>query len=455
MRNVELKLLARHAGQERVVREASRFNVLMCGRRFGKTSLGVDLACEAVLDGKIVGWMAPSYKILSPAWLDLKTALAPIPGVKKNELEKVIRVPNGGSLEAWSLDGDDPARSRKFHRIIVDEAGLVVRLAHIFHNALRPTLADYRGGAWFLGTPKGVGDFSAMHAQGQGAGHDPEWASWCLPTSANPFISPDEIEAMRKTMPHETFMQEIMGIPSVSGDHPIGLEEIKACLSSVSTKPVVVWGVDLARSVDFTVAIGLDRDGAVAHLDRWKAPWGVTRERLQGLLGSTVAFIDSTGVGDPVVEELQRNGTRCVGVIFTARAKQHMVESLIVGVQQRQISFPDGWLRGELDSLEATKTQVGTRYAARQGLHDDGAMALSLAWKGFTTVIKPQLARARSSRGEVADGQSAGYDYDHNRPGRRETGEEALQRFLSGATFGEVPASPVAGRYRMPTRHRG
>ncbi len=35
-----------HESQRRVVAEAKRFNVLMCGRRFGKTTLGIDRVVE-------------------------------------------------------------------------------------------------------------------------------------------------------------------------------------------------------------------------------------------------------------------------------------------------------------------------------------------------------------------------------------------------------------------------
>ena len=442
-KNVQLELIERHAGQERVLSEARRFNVLMCGRRFGKTTFGEDVAVETVLDGKAVGWMAPSYKILAPAWDSLVRLLMQIPGATKNELQKIIRLPNGGSVECWSLDGEDPARSRRFHELIVDEAGLVHRLAYLWHNALRPTLADYQGGAWFLGTPKGVGDFSAFFNLGQGVGHDPEWMSWRMPTAANPFIAASEIEAMRLSMPELTFRQEILGEPIDVGEHPIGLEQIASCVTTLSLKPVAVWGVDLARSVDFTVAIGLDEDGQVAHLERWKSPWGLTRTRLIGLLENKVAYIDSTGVGDPIVEDLQRSGVRGVGVVFTAREKQHMVEGLIAAIQQKKIGFPDGWLRGELESLEATKTQVGTRYAAPEGLHDDGAMGLALAWKGYADTIRP-LAR-RPENPDIPDGKSLGYDYKRHQPRSRKTGEEELQEmFKVGKT------SPLAGRYRMP-----
>ena len=366
---------------------AKRFNVLMCGRRFGKTALGADLAISGALDGQTWGWFAPAYKYLEEAWRELVAVLAVVPGFQKNEQEHRLTLPTGGSIECWSMDSPDPGRGRKYHGIIVDEAGLVERLAYVWHTALRPTLADYAGTAWFLGTPKGVGDFSALWRQGQGG--DADWASWRQPTSANPFIPASEIEAMRASMPETVFRQEILGEPVEDGEHPIGLEHIAACATGLVGCPPVIYGSDLARSVDYTVLCGLTAEGKTCHLERWKAPWGVSRERLLSTVRQTLTYMDSTGVGDPIVEELQRQGARIVAAVFTARLKQKMVEHLITGIQQRRIGYPDNWVRGELESLTATRTAVGTRYAAPEGLHDDGVMALALAYWGYSKTYHP------------------------------------------------------------------
>ena len=66
---------ALHTGQLRVLSESSRFNVLECGRRFGKTHLGVQLALEKAIDGCEVGWFAPTYRYLADPWRDLEQSL--------------------------------------------------------------------------------------------------------------------------------------------------------------------------------------------------------------------------------------------------------------------------------------------------------------------------------------------------------------------------------------------
>jgi hypothetical protein len=42
MGQLTVRLPAPHSAQARVTEEAKRFNVLACGRRFGKTTLGID-----------------------------------------------------------------------------------------------------------------------------------------------------------------------------------------------------------------------------------------------------------------------------------------------------------------------------------------------------------------------------------------------------------------------------
>ena len=52
-----------HPAQQRVMDEAKRFNVVCCGRRWGKTELGMDRLIHQALEGKPVAWFAPNYKL--------------------------------------------------------------------------------------------------------------------------------------------------------------------------------------------------------------------------------------------------------------------------------------------------------------------------------------------------------------------------------------------------------
>lgn len=365
-----------HAGQQRVIDEATRFNVLECGRRFGKTTLGVNLGIDTLLQKMPCGWFAPTYKLLSEVWRSYENILAPL-NPQVSQQEKRIEIIGGGVIEFWSLDQPNAGRSRKYKRVIVDEAGIVRDLEQVWQQAIRPTLADLEGDAWFLGTPKGRGYFHRLFAKGESG--DKGWRSWRLPTTSNPCIKREEIEAAKRDMPEAAFNQEFLGIPADDGGNPFGLAAIRRCIKPISTEPAAFIGVDLAKSIDWTVVCGLDAAGDCCLLERWQSDWGQTRRRLLDLIGDVSALCDSTGVGDPIVEDLQRERPNVEGYRFSSTSKQQLMDGLAASVQRSEIGFPDGWLVNEMEAFEYDHVGGRVRYSAPAGLHDDGVCALALA----------------------------------------------------------------------------
>jgi hypothetical protein len=366
-----------HAAQQQVVDEARRFNVLQCGRRFGKTTLGVELLLDPALDGKPAAWFAPTYKLLAEPWREIVRATKDVTE-RLSQQDKRVELITGGSIDCWSLDTPDAGRGYRYARAVIDEAGIVRDLGEAWEQAIRPTLTDYQGDAWFLGTPKGRNYFHRLFTKGQEP--DGLWKSWRFRSIDNPHLSATEIDAARHDLPEQVFKQEYLGEPSDDGGNPFGLAAIRACVGPLSGAPAVVWGIDLAKSVDYTVAIGLDASHNVCRLERWQRPWTETIRDLANLVNGSRALVDSTGVGDPIVEQLQRTGRGAFeGYQFTSPSKQKLMEGLAVHIQQRKGTIPDGVLVSELESFEYEYTRTGVRYTAPEGLHDDCVMALALA----------------------------------------------------------------------------
>ena len=200
-----------HPGQQQVYQERRRFNVLDCGRRWGKTEILKDATIEMSLAGQPVGWFAPTYKVLAEAWRELQNALRPYTaGPRSISIsEHRIETVTGGTLEMWSLDNPDAGRGRKYARVIIDEAAVVDNLEEAWSESLRPTLTDLRGDAWIASTPKGRNYFWRLYMLGK----DPlykDWASWQMPTITNPFIDPAEVEDARLLLPERVFQQEYL-----------------------------------------------------------------------------------------------------------------------------------------------------------------------------------------------------------------------------------------------------
>ena len=271
MHTLTLTLPKRHAGQETVAQEARRFNSLACGRRFGKSTFGIDRCVTPDVLPYPVGWFSPTYKMLLEVWREavrLLKLIASRISVSDHRIENIA----GGVLEFWSLDNPDVARGRKYRRIVVDEAAMVPALMDAWQYVLRPTLVDYTGDAWFLSTPKGRDGFWQMWQWGQDPAQT-EWASWQMPSSVNPRIPPSELDAMREAMPERAYQQEIDALFLQDG-----LSVFRG-IEAAATAPrqdgpqggaTYVAGVDWALSNDFTVLTIVDATNrAVVYIDRF------------------------------------------------------------------------------------------------------------------------------------------------------------------------------------------
>ena len=338
--------------------------------------LSVRLMSKMGIAGQPVGYFSPTYKLLEGTFAECMKRLEPM--VTKKHDNQFIQLVTGGSIEFWSLERPNAGRSRKYKLAIIDEAAFVKDLWKEWTESIRPTLTDLKGDAWFLSTPKGKNDFYKLFMRGRSG--EPNWMSWQMPTSSNPHIDIGEIEDARKDLPELAFSQEYLAEFNDNVANPFGYEFIKQCTFPMSTDAPVCFGVDLAKSFDYTVIIGLDKFGRVCYVERFQKDWHTTKNILFQLPRIPMR-IDSTGVGDPIVEDLQRNRPDVFGEKFTQTGKQQLMEGLQVAIQHRKITFPEGIITDELESFEYEFTRTGTKYSAPAGLHDDTVMALALAWK--------------------------------------------------------------------------
>lgn len=166
---------------------------------------------RGLLAGAPVGWFAPAYKYLDEAFRDFITILPPELIANINRSDRRIDLVNGGVLEGWTTEGGDPGRSRKYAQAIIDEAAKERRLMEVWQKAIRATLSDLRGEAWFFSTPRGMDHFYELHQRGIPGAHARKgWKSWIMATSSNPHIAASEIEDARLELSEPIFRQEYL-----------------------------------------------------------------------------------------------------------------------------------------------------------------------------------------------------------------------------------------------------
>lgn len=369
---MDLILPKPHEGQKQVLNCSKRFIVLQCGRRWGKSLIAQIISIFYLLKGKRVAYITPTYQ-LATNFFDVLVKL--LPKIVKTNRSELSIVYGSGLMKFFTAEKLDNLRGYKFHVVIIDEAAMIRNLKDGWEQAVRPTLTDYKGRAYFISTPRGFDYFQSLVQK-----KDDNWATFHFNTYENPYIPKEEIEEAKRSLPNAVFEQEYMANPMQNADNPFGSDNIRKCITELSDKPVLYWGIDLAKSVDYTVIIGLDENGKVAQFERFQQSWGMTKQRIINVcnIGGN-GLIDQTGVGDPIVEELEIENPNLRGFKFTAQSKQDLIKGLMSSIAQQKIKFPKGEITNELETFEYRYTPNGTKYAARDGFHDDCVMALALA----------------------------------------------------------------------------
>lgn len=361
--------------------EPSRYAVIEASTKSGKTVACMVWLAEQGFKGRAgqnFWWTAPIYPQAKIAYRRLKHGLPPSLYVA-NESELTLTLANGAVLWFKGADKPDSLYGEDVYAAVIDEAS---RCRPEAWHAVRSTLTATRGPIRIIGNVKGRKNWAyELARKAESGAPDMHYAKITAADAvAAGVLDADEIADAQRQLPAAVFQELYEAEPSDDAGNPFGLAAIRACLGSLSTEPPAWWGIDLAKSQDWTVAVALDTDGAVCRLERFQRPWEETYSTILGAVGTTPAFVDSTGVGDPIVERLQRSGpSQYTGYHFTAPSKQRLMEGLAVAIQQREITIPDGVLRHELETFEYEYTRTGVRYTAPEGLHDDAVCALALA----------------------------------------------------------------------------
>ena len=359
---VRIKFKA-HEAQKLVLDSSARFRILAAGRRFGKSYLAAVEAIKAASfkEKQIVWCVAPIFAQTRKLW---RTILDLLPNMlirNINRSELCIELINGSSIWFRSADNPDSLRGEGIHFLILDEAAIISR--ECWEASLRPALSDTKGRALFISTPKSFNWFHELFTRGQ-LPEETEFKSWRFATSDSPFI--DEAGSV--------------------------FRGVNDCIRGELQEPIeghsYVMGVDLAKSFDFTVLIVIDTSTKqVVAFQRFnQISWPFQKEKILSLAKkyyNARTIIDSTGVGDPIFDDLSRNNLSVTKYQFTNDSKAKLIEALSIAIEQREVSFPNiTELVNELHSFGFETLPSGRmRYTAPSGLHDDCVISLALTWK--------------------------------------------------------------------------
>jgi hypothetical protein len=189
----------------------ARFRIVDGGRRIGKSVLGGREAyVQLIVPGSYVWIVGPTMDLAEKefrvVW-KLVVDKGLIPVRRKSERELFIQFENGSFLECRSEENPDQLIGEGLDLVVLAEAARLK--LRTFDQYIRPALADRKGKLLATSTPRGFNWFYDFYERGQS--EDPryaDWQSWMIPSSMNPILGDEEIEAARLTSSPEAFAQE-------------------------------------------------------------------------------------------------------------------------------------------------------------------------------------------------------------------------------------------------------
>lgn len=366
-------------------------------------------------------WVAPTYKQAEMAYDLIKRMLPEGAYLEyKADLKLKILSPTGKEhsvIEFKSGDNSDSLRGFGVKFFVMDEAA---RIPYESYLSLLTTVTQTKGKGFYISTPKGRGWFYDVYQKGVKTYEDgtpiygpdnpdphPEWFSVRLPTWTNPHVDLTSVQDMKNNLPEDDFRQEVAAEFLLESAGVF--RGIKDCIKGTLLPPQpgrrYVMGVDLARLRDFTVITILDmKSKHLVYHERFnQMSWEVQYHKILEVAkryNHALTYMDATGIGDPVIEAVQRAGLRVVPYKITGSvAKQQLIDKLRVNIENQNISFP--YVRelvNELECYEVSVTEGGVaKYSAPQGKHDDCVISLALAVWGVDTA--PFVYRYANVRG--------------------------------------------------------
>ena len=397
-----------HKCQQEVLDGLKRFNVICAGTRFGKSAICAYIALRQFLKPSQHIWVvAPTYDLSRKIYSYLARFIAsafPIElkggAITMSDRIGAMRIeykPIGTWIEFKSAENPTSLLGEELDLLIVDECSRIKK--EVWESYLYSRLTSRKGSVVFISTPFGKNWFYYEWLKA----NDPEnieGAAFRFRSIDNPFFTQSEWDIAKVRLPQAVFKQEheaeflddaasvFRGIQDIVKDN---------CLVDAEIGHQYTMGVDLGKHEDFTVLTVIDTyNNNVVYWDRFnQIDYVFQKQRIKAIaeryLNARIV-IDSTAVGEPIREDLERAGLFVDDFHFTNKSKKELIEKLSIFIEQKSVFIPPKEeLLNELSAFGYWLTDSGNIiYRAPEGLHDDCVFSLALAVWGLVGKATPK-----------------------------------------------------------------
>lgn len=371
-----------------IIHGEEKFHIATIGRQWGKSMMGMNLALYWMLNNgpcKVL-WVSPVYSQTSKVHKELYSAIATSGIVKNNNFsDNRIELKNGSEIVFRSAERYDNIRGMTMDYGIVDEAAFMKEDA--WREAIRPVFAVRGKKVLFISTPKGKNWFYELYQLGRSPDNN-RYKSYTGSSYETPYISSEEIEDAKKTLPEQVFQQEYRAEFIDSGGEVFSNLDKIEYERYPNPQGKVYCGIDLAKQEDYTVATFMDATGMVIDIyrDNKKTWTQITNELVKRIKKwNATTLVEVNSIGDVIYEQIKNQWQDTHPFVTTAKSKNEIIEGLILDVNDRSVGIPSSELFPALQhelsvfTYEYNPKSRSIRYGHPSGQHDDTVISLSLA----------------------------------------------------------------------------
>ena len=370
-----------------ILQSKSKFHVACVGRQFGKSLMAMNLVLYWGLNKgpcKIL-WVSPVYSQTDKVQKELMQAIGASGIVQScNYSSSEITLKNGTSILFRSAERYDNIRGLTCHYGVIDEAAFCKGEAW---EAIRPVFMVKGEKVLFISTPKGKNFFYDLYQLGESEDY-PQYKSYSGTSYDTPFISKEDIQDAKRTLPENVFKQEYLAAFIDSGGEVFSDIDRNTFSAYSTPEGKVFCGIDLGKQEDFTVATFIDSRGKCVEIYRSNArEWKTMVDEMMVLIRkwNATVMIEVNSIGDVIFEQVKAQWQNTLPFVTTSKSKQEIVEGLILDMNDLVVQIPNkilfSFLYNELSyfTYDYNPKTRSIKYGHPTGQHDDTVISLAIA----------------------------------------------------------------------------
>lgn len=387
---------------DKVMQDEYKYITVAFSRQSGKTVLMTVLVIQWLFgDNNTIAYVCRNFTLAKKLYREI-VRIFPKEYVRTaNGSDFYIESVFGSSLTFYSSEQGSSLRGQTFSHMVCDEFAFHKQQqpdgSHLWNDILSPTLKARGKKCIFVSTPLGKNNiFHEMYIRGLSDDY-PNYTSILKTVYDDGFVTAEEIEEIRKSIPELSFRQEFLC--EFIDDALTFFRGFDKCFKNIITKEGRQWiGVDLSADGSDATIITHIYDGGGADQDVITGTTDDKCKQIANIIDSSpslvAAQVEVNGIGAPMLEMIRKYSRRKNHIrpfTTTNASKEEIISDLAVAIENGQLSFEheNKGLYAELSTF-VVKVSKGAKltFGAIEGMHDDRVMSLAIA---YNTMRKNKL----------------------------------------------------------------